>query len=399
MRFRTVRGVTALQDHLERVSALSPLVAEHAPEAEQCRRLTREVYAALEEAGLFSMLVPRAYGGAEMHPVDAYQVWEAVGRVDPSAAWNLVMNGSLTVMAAWLPEEGADELFRSGPTTVAGALNPSCVALPTEGGWRISGQVPFASGCDQASWFMVAAVEHDCERPRPHPATGRLSPIVCFLPREAATVVDTWHTMGMRGTGSADVRIADAFVPDRLTWRLGPLTNPNPAFDGPAARMAPMLSVHGESIVSVAAAASTIEQLVGLAHRKTPSYTTIPLRAHELVQFQAGRARALVDAAREFLYATSTEGYEEAASGSLLSKGTKVRMQLAACFAAEACAEAGRLVSAAAGSSAIRAELGFEQSFRDLHTLTQHASKSLPRYASAGRLMFGLESDWIVLDF
>jgi alkylation response protein AidB-like acyl-CoA dehydrogenase len=82
-----------------------------------------------------------------------------------------------------------------------------------------------------------------------------------------------------------------------------------------------------------------------------------------------------------------------------LSADTKIRMQLAACFAADACAAAGRLVHAAAGTSAIRQELPFERLFRDLHTLTQHASKSTARYASAGRLMFGLENDWIFLSF
>ena len=76
------------------------------------------------EAGLFAMLAPRAHGGLEVHPVEAMQVWEAVARIDSAAAWNLVMNQGISAYAAWMSPEGARELFRDGPATTAGALNP-----------------------------------------------------------------------------------------------------------------------------------------------------------------------------------------------------------------------------------------------------------------------------------
>lgn len=391
--------MTTLQEVLDRVDSLRLLISEHAAEAEEGRQLSAEVYAAMEDAGLFAMLVPKALGGMEMDPLDVYTVWEEVARVDPAAAWNLVMNGSLTAMAAWLPEQGLKEVFADGPTTVAGALNPPCVATRADGGWKLTGQVPFASGCDHAKWFIVPGVEMEGDEPKLDPATGQPSPIVMFLPRDAAEVVDTWHTLGMRGTGSADVAVNDAFVPDHLCYPLGPLVEPNSGFEGPIARMFPLYTVGGEAIVSVAAAAAAVDQLVGLAERKTPAYTEVPLRERELAQYQAGRARALVDAAREYLHKAAGEAHEEALDGSLLSDEVKIRLQLASSFAADACAEAGRLVHAAAGSSSIRTELGFERLFRDLHTLSQHGSKALPRYASAGRMMFGLENNWIFLSF
>ena len=86
-------------------------------------------------------------------------------------------------------------------------------------------------------------------------------------------------------------------------------------------------------------------------------------------------------------------------SGELLSPGAKIRLQLAVSFAAEACAEAVRLVNDAVGTSSIRIGQPFERRFRDTHTLLQHSDKSSPRYASAGRLMFGLENDWVWLSF
>ena len=136
----------------------------------------------MEDAGLFAMLVPAAYGGMELHPAQVLSVWEAVGRIDTAAAWHLVMNGSLTAMAAWLPGKGADEIFGDGPVTVAGALNPPCAAVRADGGWRISGQVPFASGADHASWFILPAIEMDGDQPKVDPVTGAPAPIVVFVP-------------------------------------------------------------------------------------------------------------------------------------------------------------------------------------------------------------------------
>ncbi len=384
---------------LEQVQALESMIAEHGRKAEIDRRLSAELYQALEQAELFAMTVPRAYGGLEMHPLDVYRVWEAVARIDPAVAWNLVMNGSMTAMLAWLPQRGADQIFADGPTTVAGALHPFCTAVRADGGWRLSGQVPFASGCDHASWFILPGMEMDGEGPKLDPVTGQPAPMVMLLPRADGTVLDTWHTLGMRGTGSADIVVNGAFVPDHLCYSVGPLEHPNPGFDGPMARLFPLFTVMGEAVISVAVAATMIEQLVGLAQRKAPAFTMVALRDRELAQYQAGCARARVDAARAFIHQAVNEGYAEACRPSRLTTETKIRMQLAASFAADACAEAGRLVHAAAGSSGIRNELGFERAFRDLHTLSQHGSKALPRYGSAGRLMFGLENDWIFLSF
>src|SRR5215210_7130543 len=119
---RTSAGVAA--SLLDRVERITPLIKEHAPAAEMSRRLSTTVWDAMEDAGLFAMLAPRAYGGLELHPVDAMPVWEAVARADPAAAWNLVMGQAVATIVAWLPAASAREVLRDGPTTVAGALNP-----------------------------------------------------------------------------------------------------------------------------------------------------------------------------------------------------------------------------------------------------------------------------------
>jgi len=392
--------LNAREDLLGAVARIRPVLEREAASAEADRRLTETAYQAMRDADLFAMLAPRAYGGLELPIVDTMDVWEAVARVDSAAAWNLVMNQSIAAFAAWLPAEGARELFGDGPTTVAGALFPPAAARRGDGGWMITGRVPFASGCQNAAWLAMPAVEVDDDgAPKIDPITGQPTPFGAFFPRRDAEVLDTWHTVGMRGTGSADIAVHDLFVPDRRTLPVAPLSNPAPGFEGPLYRMMPWPAILGEATVSVGVAAAAVVAAIGLAATKTPAYQATPLRDQQLAQHLAGKAMARVNAARDTLHSAAQEGYDEAATGQLLSSATKIRLQVAVCFAAEVCAEAVRLVDDLVGASSIRLGQPFERHFRDAHTLTQHSSKSTPRYASAGRLLFGLENDWVWLSF
>ena len=151
---------------LRAVDRIGPLIEEHAADAEANRQLSSPVFDAMYQAGLFEILVPRARGGHELHPVDCMRIWEAVARIDSAAAWNLVMNQAVANFAAWLPVEGADELFRDGIPTAATAFHPLAAATRVEGGWRITGQVPFASGCRNVKWLAMPAAEMEGGRRR-----------------------------------------------------------------------------------------------------------------------------------------------------------------------------------------------------------------------------------------
>ena len=132
-------------------------------------------------------------------------------------------------------------------------------------------------------------------------------------------ILDTWHTTGLRGTGSADILATDLFVPDRRSALVGPLENPAPGFEAPLFRMWPWTAILSESITSVAIAATAVDELVGLVKTKTPSYQAVALRDQELVQYGAARAKARVDAARDTLHRAAEQAYDQVESdGGLL---------------------------------------------------------------------------------
>jgi indole-3-acetate monooxygenase len=395
---RSVMGVT--QTLLDAAERIRPILERDAAGAEADLRLSTEVYGAMEYAGLFAMLAPRAHGGLEVDLETYLTVIEAIARIDSAAAWNLQMNQAIAAYAAWLPAKGAAEVFHDGPTIMAGALSPPARAVRADGGWRITGQVPFASGCHHARWLVMPATETDGDNPKPDPATGQPVVFGAFFPRTEAKILHTWHTLGMRGTGSTDFAIENLFVPDHLIAPVGKLRDPAPGFAGPLFRMWPLTAILAEAAVSVGVAAAAVEAGVRLCKTKTAAYNAVPLREQQLAQFLMAKARARVDASRDTLHRAAADAHADVmASNSLLSTEAKIRVQLAVSFAAEACGEAVRLVNDVTGASSIRTENPFERYFRDAHTLMQHSSKSSPRYGSAGRLMFGLENDWVWLSF
>jgi alkylation response protein AidB-like acyl-CoA dehydrogenase len=129
-----------------------------------------------------------------------------------------------------------------------------------------------------------------------------------------------------------------------------------------------------------------------------PSAGRVPLHDREVAQHHVARASALLHASRLFLHGTIKDAYAEAERDDWFSDATRLRCQLAACFAAEAGAEAVDLVCQAAGTSASRIEHGFERHHRDIHFLTKHADKSYQRYEDVGKMMFGIPPTYFILD-
>jgi alkylation response protein AidB-like acyl-CoA dehydrogenase len=351
----------------------------------------RRLLSAMKSAGLFRMWTPRAFGGLEMDPVGVMQVVEELSRLDSAAGWNLQLSTGIVPFFAWFPDEGVDEVWRDTPDLIfGGTLFPPGRAIPVEGGYRVSGRWPFVSGCHHASWFMGPALVMDGSQPR-RGADGNPLQIVVVYRAGDAEVLDTWHTVGMRGTGSHDVTAKDVFVPSRRSTVLAPLTKPARGFEGPLYRLTIWTAVAAPAL-GIARAA--VDELIDLSRRKTPNYTRTMLAERPVVQSQAGKAEALVCAARASLHDSLRQAWQSAVQGRMISQEQKIHVQLAASFAMDACAKAVRLVHMAAGTSAVRLEHPFEQHFRDIHVLTQHAFASASRYESVGKLLFGLETDW-----
>jgi alkylation response protein AidB-like acyl-CoA dehydrogenase len=353
----------------------------------------------MSQAELYSMARPQAFGGLEVDPITMFRVVEAVGRHDSAAAWNLSLSVGGPLFLAWLPDEGAAEILHSHPQTIfAGSFTPGRQAHPVDGGYRLRGQWPFASGSHDCHWFVCIPDIMDGDQPR-HNDQGKPVQRFMFVPAYQVTILDTWHTLGMRGTGSHDVVVSDVFVPARHTALLVPLEQPGTAFQGPLYRLALWVAVALLACPALGIARAALDDLLALAQTKTPSYTSARLGQRQVVQRQVAQAEATLGAGRAYLHATFQEIWDAAVHGAKITLDQKLKMQLATSHSVVCAAKAVELVHAAAGTSAIRNEYQFQKYFRDVHTIPQHAFASASRYESVGALMLGVESDWGFFDF
>jgi alkylation response protein AidB-like acyl-CoA dehydrogenase len=334
------------------------------------------------------------FGGMEVDPTTAIQVYEEVSRFDMSAGWNLFLSSSGITFADWIPNEGVEDFFRDDPDNiVAGALIPPGKAIPVNGGYRISGRWPFASGCQHASWLMGTAFIVDGDEPR-RAEDGNPMQLIFAFPANQGEILDTWYTMGMCGTGSHDIAIDQLFVPSKHAGVLAPLERLPKCLEGPLYRMTVWFPTAALASPALGNARAAIDALLDLGAKKTPGYGSAILAARSAAQMQLGEAEALLGAARAYLYESVENAWSTALQGQFLSQREKISIQLAATHAVQSSAKVVELVHQAAGTTAIRKEFPFERYFRDAHVITQHAFVSLNRFESVGKLLFGQSTDW-----
>ena len=208
-------------DLLAAARNLGPLIREHADEAERARRLSPRVIGALADSGLFRLLLPRSLGGLEVDPVTCSLIVEEIARHDSAAGWALQAGNTGAWWAARLPTEGTEEVYASNPcAVVSAAFHPPQRAVETPGGYRVTGRGPLASTIHDAEWLFLTALVMAGDGPRV--ANGLPEVIGMMIRAREARIVDTWHSLGMRGTDSNDVVMDDVFVPTSRTFRLTP---------------------------------------------------------------------------------------------------------------------------------------------------------------------------------
>src|SRR3990172_4077370 len=193
-------GERDLQATVERIR---PVIEQHRDEAEQDRQLSKAVVTAMRKEGLFDLLLPKGFGGAEIDLPAYFSAIEEISAIDSVAGWNFVIMATGAVQAAFLPEAGAREVFGDGALT-AGSVIPAGRAVPVDGGYRLSGRWPLMSGCHHAQWIGGNSLVFEGEAPRMLPG-GPPDFHIMWFPANECKILDTWYSTGMRGTGSTDV--------------------------------------------------------------------------------------------------------------------------------------------------------------------------------------------------
>jgi len=379
------------ENEIERFAReISGLAREQAGETESGRRLSEKLVAELCDSGLLRAGAPVEVEGSELAPATALRCAEEVARGDASAGWCVSIAITSSLLAAYLPPEARDELFGGGKGIAAGVWAPRGKARPVDGGVVVSGRWAFCSGITHADLlFAGCLIDSDAL------ATGeRPVPSVVALPKEDLQILDTWHTLGLRGTGSHDAVADEVFVPAARVFSL---------FDGPVLdRPLYRFPIFGFFALSIAAAAlgnarAAIDALVELAGGKVGLGSSRTLAERAPTQSAVAAAEASLSAARALYYAAIGAAWGASQGDGPVAVAQRNGLRLAATHAVRTSAEVATSMYDLGGGSAIYDDSPLQRRFRDAHTATAHfqvneASRELP-----GRILLGQPADAMTL--
>ncbi len=367
--------------------SLVPEILARADEIEAARRLPADLAGTIAQTGLFRLATPRLYGGEELHPADIVRVIEEVSHADGSVGWCVMIAVATTPIAAILPERWAKEIYGNPMTITGGALAPSGRATPVDGGYRVTGRWQWGSGTQNCQWICGGSLIMENGTPR-QMANGEPELHLMFFSADQVEILDTWNPSGLRGTGSHDFQVRDAFVPGDRSTIMG-VTRPRlrtPLY------LFPFFGFMGMSVCSVALgiARRAIDELIALATKKVPTWTQRPLAQRPVVHVQIAEAEAALRSARAFVFDAIDAAWDLAAAGKTSPTEIRRDLRLAAANAVRQSVRAVDLMYEAGGGSAIHAESPLQRCFRDVHVVTQHFIVNPSTFEQTGKLYAGI---------
>ena len=351
-------------DFLGRVHELKPAIAARAEACEKLRRMPDETWQALTKAGVWRALKPEAWGGLEFDPLVFYRAQMDVAEVCPSTAWVMGVVGVHDWMMGCFPERAQRDVWGDGrDAQVSSALAPTGKVERVAGGYRISGRFPFSSGSHHCSWVVLGGIVRDEGAP---PAN-----VAFLLPRSDYEIDDVWHVCGLAGTGSNDIVVDGAFVPEYRTNRFVEIQPENPR---PLYRL-PFGCVFNSGIAAPAlgAAQGTLELFRRYTRQRLAVYDGAKVSEDPFAQNTLAQASGAIDGARLRFERSWKEVMPYAEAAEELPMDLRRRLRFDANQAVETCIRAVDLLFAASGAKAIFLGNPIQRMFRDVHAMRGHA--------------------------
>jgi 3-hydroxy-9,10-secoandrosta-1,3,5(10)-triene-9,17-dione monooxygenase len=375
---------------IARARAMIPVLRERAPQGERERRLPKETIADMQAAGLFKVLQPRRWGGYELDILTYCEIQMALGEGDMSVAWVYGVVGVHPWLVALLDERAEQDIWGKDNTTlICSSLMPAGVAKPVDGGFHIGGRWKYASGCEHCEWtFLGGTVEGRPDDRR-----------IFVIPQSDYEIVDTWHVPGLKGTGSHDIVVADAFVPEYRTQKYadnfrgygpGLALNTSPLYRLPFGQV----FFRGVSTGAIGALQGMLDAYLDYGKKRIGRATGTPASEEALIQLLCAETAVAIDEMKTILRRNFKvlEGY--AARGEMPPLKQRVEYKFHNAVVAERCSLLAARLFKAAGTAGIAADLPFGRIMSDITVGRQHISNQFEQAGkSYGAFLFGIENN------
>ncbi|WP_092083074.1 acyl-CoA dehydrogenase family protein [Bradyrhizobium brasilense] len=382
-----------------RAKALVPALRERASRTEELRRLPPETERDLLDSGLFRILQPKRVGGSELDYVALVDCADALGQGDASVSWNFANLASHHWMLAMFAPEAQSAVWGEDPDALIASsfVFPAGRARKASGGYVLSGHWPFSSGVESCGWNMLASVVASDDE-----ADG-VEYRLFLLNRRDYSIDDTWNAAGLRGTGSNDVRVTDAFVPEHMTVAVsdlaggatpGSIVNPNALYMLPVFSLFPYVL----SGVGLGNAQACLDDYVEIARHRASTYNRAKIGDLQSTQIKIAEASAKIDAARLIMRTNCVEALAEVRRGDIPSIAAKTKLRRDGAFAVNLCTEAVSLLFAAGGARSLFTSGALQRQFRDAHAVNSHLAFNFDAAGTNyGRVALGLPSENLTL--
>lgn len=377
-----------LSYYLNAAQELALRVAENGDRIDQECQIPPELAADMADEGFFRLLLPRRLGGAELAHPDFLKILEIFAAADGSTAWALNQNNVWSTNSVRMVDQTAREIWKDQRAVVTnGPPTASAVAVPVEGGYKLSGRWFFSSGSSHATWIGALAPV----RPSGQQPTGSESHRVLLLPKsEVDFLPGSWAVSGLRGTASFGFEVNDVFVPSDRTYEQngGPLDG-GPLYCIPRT----LLFACGFSTVALGIARASLVAAIDLTNTRTPARVKGLMQEQKTTQRLIGEAEAILGSARAFLQQSASSVWESACQTQNLTTGQRVNLRLASTHGIRQAAQVVDIAYELVGSGSIFPTNPIHRRFQDIHVITQHIQGRPTHYETAGQFLLGLEPE------
>lgn len=356
-------------DYKSATRAILPRLAATTHESDRLRRLSDDAADALRGSGLARMITPKQFGGFELSPSALMWACAEIANVCSAASWVLMVCVAHDYIIGRFPEECQREVYEGdADNLVAGSLAPMGLLERAEGGWRLTGRWQFGSGCDHSPWFIVGA-----RVAKTGPDDYLIQHVM--VPRADMELDDTWHTLGMRGTGSKDLVVDGAFIPEHRvvpTWPTFLGLSPHAkapvyrlsVYSGlPAMLSGSVLGMAEAGLRAFVEATATRTTAYGAAKAKNPT-----------MQRRVAESTAEISAARRLL-TDMCDRFDAlmVADQAPMSAQDRIQMRWDAAYVVELSRRAIERLFTAAGAQSLYEGNQVYRAFRDINTACHHA--------------------------
>jgi len=379
-----------------RLADVAPDIKERAEATEKACRVPDESISALRAIGYFDIVKPALFGGFE-HDFDVLvELNIELAESCASTAWVAGLLAAHQWLIAGFPEQAQRDVWQSNPEAVAcGSYAPAVKAVKVDGGYRLSGRWSFASGCDNADWSLCAAL-----LPRDSDA-GQFAPAFLLVPASAYTIEDTWNVVGLAGTGSKTLLLADVLVPSHRVLSFADTTSgqtPGAAFyAGNPTFSIPMLCNIPSCLASTAvgAASGALDEYLARTSRRVTRGAVAGSNARmaefSTIQLRVAKAAASVDAGRLLLLRDLRERAETVRSGQVVSVAERITSRRGQAFSVELAILAAEGLNASTGGQGLDLSNPVQRAWRDVNAVGRHISMNWDAVGTMyGQMVLGL---------